>query len=65
MTLFLFGLLTGLVSRQMANPRMGLASHLEGVMNGPFQIVRGLMWPRLKLGRGALTVGVWMAIYGT
>lgn len=32
--LFLAGLLVGLAVPAMANPRMGLASHLEGVMNG-------------------------------
>ena len=32
--LVLLGLLTGFVSGQLANPRMGLASHLEGLMNG-------------------------------
>ncbi len=65
MTLFLLGLLTGLVSGQMANPRMGLTSHLEGVMNGPFLIVLGLLWPRLRLGPRALTAAFWMALYGT
>ena len=32
--LFLIGLLTGFVIPKLANPRMGLASHLEGVLNG-------------------------------
>jgi hydroxylaminobenzene mutase len=65
MVLFLLGLITGLFSGQLANPRMGLTSHLEGVMNGPFLIVLGLMWPRLRLGARALTAGFWMALYGT
>lgn len=64
-TLFLLGLITGLFSGMLANPRMGLTSHLEGVMNGPFLIVLGLMWPRLRLGARALTVAFWMALYGT
>jgi (hydroxyamino)benzene mutase len=32
--LFLLGLLTGFVEQQFNNPRIGLAAHLEGVMNG-------------------------------
>lgn len=65
MALFLLGLITGLFSGMLANPRMGLTSHLEGVMNGPFLIVLGLMWPRLRLGARALTAAFWMALYGT
>jgi hydroxylaminobenzene mutase len=37
MLLFLLGLLTGFVEQKFNNPRMGLAAHLEGVMNGIFQ----------------------------
>ncbi|MCA1981885.1 hypothetical protein [Nocardioides nematodiphilus] len=33
--LFLLGLLTGLAVPAFKNPRMGIASHLEGVTNGP------------------------------
>lgn len=32
--LITLGLLTGLVVQKTANPRMALASHLEGVFNG-------------------------------
>ena len=45
--LFLLGLLTGLAVPALANPRMGLASHLGGVMNGLVLVALGLMWPRL------------------
>ena len=34
--LFALGLFTGFAVPAFANPRMGLASHLEGVMNGTF-----------------------------
>jgi len=34
MFLFLLGLLTGFIEPKFSNPRMGLAAHLEGVMNG-------------------------------
>ena len=41
MFLFLPGLLTGFVEQQFNNPRIGLAAHLEGVMNGTFVIALG------------------------
>jgi len=63
--LFLIGLVTGLVVPRLSNPRMGLASHLEGVLNGMFLVVLGLLWPRLHLSTGWLTVTFWLAIYGT
>ena len=50
--LFLAGLLTGFVIPLMANPRVGLSSHLEGVMNGLLLVALGVIWPRLTLGRG-------------
>ena len=46
--LFLLGLLTGFAIPALANPRMGLTSHLEGLMNGMF-LSLGLLWPRLAL----------------
>ena len=39
--LFLLGLLTGLVEQRFTNVRMGLAAHLEGLMNGTFLIALG------------------------
>jgi hypothetical protein len=32
--LFLLGLLVGLAAPVLANPRMGVSSHIEGVLNG-------------------------------
>ncbi|HET7706560.1 MAG TPA: hydrogenase [Thermoanaerobaculia bacterium] len=63
--LFLLGLLTGLVVPFAANPRMALASHLEGLMNGVFVLVLGLIWPRLNLSAGTLAVAFWLAIFGS
>ncbi len=62
--LFLLGLLTGLVVPMLANPRMGLSAHLEGVMNGLFVAVLGLMWERLVLSRRAAAALFWLALYG-
>lgn len=63
--LFLLGLLTGLATGAMNNPRMGLSSHLEGVMNGMFLIALGLLWGRLRLSARWLTILFWSALYGT
>jgi len=63
--LFLLGLLTGFAIPLLANPRMGLSSHLEGVMNGMFLVLLGLIWERLKLGSTALRLAFWLAVYGT
>jgi hydroxylaminobenzene mutase len=63
--LFLLGLLTGFALPVMANPRMGLSSHLEGVMNGIFLVILGLIWGKLKLGRIGLATAFWLATYGT
>jgi hydroxylaminobenzene mutase len=41
MFLFLLGLLTGFAETKFANVRMGLAAHLEGVMNGIFLLALG------------------------
>lgn len=65
MLLFLFGLLVGLAIPALANPRMGLASHLEGVMNGIFLIVLGLVWNRLALSEKWLKVTYGLILYGT
>jgi (hydroxyamino)benzene mutase len=63
--LFLLGLLTGFAIPLLANPRMGLTSHLEGVMNGTFLLVVGLLWPRLRLSPLAQVALFWLAVYGT
>jgi hydroxylaminobenzene mutase len=63
--LFLLGLIVGFVVPLLTNPRMGLASHLEGVLNGMFLVLLGLLWPRLALGARAAGALFWLAIYGT
>lgn len=62
--LFLLGLLTGLVVAMLPNPRMGLSAHLEGVMNGLFVAILGLMWSRVALSGRAATALFWLALYG-
>jgi (hydroxyamino)benzene mutase len=63
--LFLLGLFVGFAVPFLTNPRMGLTSHLEGVMNGMLLIILGLVWPRLTLGEGALKAAFWMTIYAS
>ncbi|HEX9637274.1 MAG TPA: hydrogenase [Acidobacteriota bacterium] len=55
--------MTGLFVGALTNPRMGLSAHLEGVMNGTFLVVLGLMWKNLRLGRKPAKTAFWLALY--
>jgi hydroxylaminobenzene mutase len=63
--LFLLGLIIGLLVPIFANPRMGVSSHIEGVLNGMLLIILGLIWNRIHLSRRWLTLTFWLALYGT
>jgi len=63
--LFLVGLLSGLAVPVVTNPRMGLAAHLEGVMNGTFLIAVGAVWTRLVLSTRQRTAAAGLLLYGT
>jgi hydroxylaminobenzene mutase len=63
--LFLLGLLIGLFIPVMTNPRMGLTAHLEGVMNGMFLVILGLIWNRLIINDRWLTYTFWLTLYGS
>ena len=63
--LFLLGLITGLTVPAFANPRLAVSSHIEGVLNGIFLIVLGLVWHKLALSGKALKITYWLALYGT
>jgi (hydroxyamino)benzene mutase len=65
MFLFLLGLLTGFAETNFANMRMGLAAHLEGVMNGTFLIAVGAVWNEVYLPPRAKSVAYWTALYST
>ena len=65
MFLFLLGLLTGLVEQRFTNMRMGLAAHLEGVMNGTFLVALGAIWNEVRLSPPASAAAYWTALYGT
>lgn len=62
--LFLLGLLTGLSVPALRNPRMGVASHLQGMTNGPVLIVVGLLWPHVNLTHFWQIVCVALLVYG-
>ena len=64
MFLFLLGLLTGFLETKFANTRMGLAAHLEGVMNGTFLLALGAAWPEVRLAPTEKTIAYWAALYG-
>jgi hydroxylaminobenzene mutase len=65
MFLFLLGLLTGLVEQRFTNMSMGLAAHLEGVMNGTFLVALGAIWTEVRLSPKAKAAAYWTALYGT
>ena len=64
MFLFLLGLFTGFAESHFTNVRMGLAAHLEGVMNGIFLLALGPAWNELRLGSAPKSVTFWLALYG-
>lgn len=63
--LFLIGLIIGLIVPIFANPRMGVSSHIEGVLNGMFLMILGLIWDRVDLSGKWLNITFWLAVYGT
>lgn len=63
--LFLLGLFTGFAEAHVANVRMGLAAHLEGVMNGTFLLALGAAWPGIRLSARMQAVAFWTVLYGT
>jgi len=65
MFLFLIGLVTGFAEPHFVNMRMGLAAHLEGVLNGIFLLALGAAWPEVRLSAGAKTTAFWTALYGS
>ena len=64
MLLFLLALFVGLAVPRFAVPRLGLSTHLLGIMQGIFLMVVGLLWPRLRLTPGLARIGFFLAVYG-
>ena len=65
MFLFRIGLFTGFAEGRFANVRMGLAAHLEGVMNGTFLVALGAIWTEVRLPPPAKAIAYCTAFYGT
>jgi hydroxylaminobenzene mutase len=65
MLLFLIGLLTGFAETHFTNTRMGLAAHLEGVMNGIFLLALGAIWNEVHVSPRTKRVAYWIALFGT
>ncbi|TFV95827.1 hydrogenase [Algoriphagus kandeliae] len=63
--LFLLGLVVGLMAPVFANPRMGVSSHIEGILNGMFLMILGLIWHKIQVSEKWLKITFWLAIYGT
>lgn len=64
MLLFLLALLVGLAVPTFSVPRLGLSTHLLGIMQGIFLMAIGVLWPRLRVTRLMGRVGVFLAVYG-
>lgn len=62
--LFLVALLVGVAVPMFAVPRLGLSTHLLGLMQGLFLMVVGLLWPRLLFTRATARIAFVLAIYG-
>jgi hydroxylaminobenzene mutase len=65
MRLCLLALLTGLALPAFANPRMALAAHVGGMMNGIFLLVAGLAWRELELAARWRSVAFFTLLAGT
>ena len=55
----------GVAEERFANARMGLAAHLEGVMNGTFLVALGAAWTEVRLSGRLKAAAYWSALYGT
>ena len=65
MFLFLVGLITGFFIMNFTNPKMALAAHLEGVMNGTFLVVAGFIWNELLITERLRKILYGTILYGT
>lgn len=63
--LLLLGIISGLTTTLMANPRMGLSAHVEGLLNGILLIALGAAWPAVELPRGLKRVALLLLVAGS
>jgi hydroxylaminobenzene mutase len=65
MLLFLLGLLSGCLipTPLVTSPRLALAAHMEGLLNGIFLIlVGGVVWKELRLSERSAAAGFWLLL---
>jgi hydroxylaminobenzene mutase len=63
MALFVLGLLTGILIPVLTSPRLGLAAHVEALLNGIFLIlVGGVVWRELRLPERLAASGFWLLL---
>ena len=61
--LFLLGLLTGVIIPLLTSPRLGLAAHLEALLNGMLLVlIGGIVWERLRLPAGVERMSYWLLL---
>ena len=65
MFLFLLGLVTDLLEQRFTNMRMGVAAHLEGLINGTFLVALGAIWSQVRLAQRAKATAYWGTLYAT
>jgi (hydroxyamino)benzene mutase len=63
--LFLLGLVVGMAVTSMANPRMGLSTHVGTVLNGVFLIALGAAWGGVTLSARVQRAAFWLLIVGS
>jgi (hydroxyamino)benzene mutase len=64
LVLFFLGLLTGFIIPSLKSPRLGMSSHVEGILNGMFLLlVGGVVWDRLELSRRVAAAAYWLLLY--
>ena len=64
MSLFLIGLIVGILVPFFAVPRLALSAHLLAIFQGIFLVVVGLLWPKLRMTVKVSRLLFWLAIYG-
>lgn len=63
--LLLLGLFTGFALKLLQNPRLGIAAHLIGLIDGIFLVALALAWQHFELSDRLKGFLFWSALYGT
>jgi hydroxylaminobenzene mutase len=64
-TLILLALVTGFGIPNFTNPRMALAAHMTGVLNGLLLVALGSVWSQLSLSPGQRRLAKGAALFAT